>query len=245
MIRAVIIDDEPLAQDILEEFLGDHADVQVVGRYLNGFDGVKGIQELRPDLVFLDVQMPKINGFELLELVEYLPAVIFMTAYDTYALKAFEVQALDYLLKPYSKDRLAQALDRCRKDRENRKGTQLRYLVERPRSVETLTRVVVKSGNKIDVIPVAEIQYLCAEDDYVGIVTATGRHLKLGSMQYFSEALDPLKFVRVHRSYIVNIDEVTRIEPYEKSRQQLVLRSGQRIPMSRQGAMRLNEVFRT
>lgn len=243
MIEAVIIDDELLAQEVLEEFLGEHTDVRVVGKFLNGFEGLKGIQELRPNLVFLDVHMPKINGFEMLELLEDPPAVIFVTAYDAYALKAFEVQALDYLLKPYSKERLSQALDRFRKDRgivrsEQEVGHALRML-----HPEGLSRIVVKSGSRVDVLPVSEIHYLCAEDDYVGLVTTKGKHLKLKPLKFYEESLDPRKFVRVHRSYLVNITEITRMEPYEKNRQHVVLRSGHRIPVSKQGAIRLNEIF--
>ncbi|MCC5936953.1 MAG: LytTR family transcriptional regulator DNA-binding domain-containing protein [Lunatimonas sp.] len=244
MIKAVIIDDEPLAQEVLEEYLSDHTDVQVVGKFLNGFEGLKGIQELKPDLVFLDIHMPKINGFEMLELLEDAPDVVFVTAYDAYAIKAFEVQALDYLLKPYSKERLAQALDRYRKDRGNARAVKSMGHALGVLHPEGLTRIVVKTGHKVEVIPVSEIHFLSAEDDYVGIVTAKGKHLKLKPMKYFEESLDPLKFVRVHRSFIVNIAEVTRLEPYEKNRQHLVLRSGQQIPVSRQGALRLNEVFK-
>ncbi|WP_209330499.1 LytR/AlgR family response regulator transcription factor [Lunatimonas salinarum] len=244
MTKTVIIDDEPLAQEVLEEFLRDHPDIQVVGKFLNGFEGIKGVQELRPDLVFLDIQMPKINGFELLELLDDAPEIIFVTAYDAYALKAFEVQALDYLLKPYSRERLAQALDRFRKQKWKAGTGQLDGSALRMFYPEGLSRIVVKTGNKVDVIPVPEIQYLCAEDDYVGIVTAKAKYLKLKPLKYFEESMDPHKFVRVHRSYMVNIAEVTRIEPYEKNRQHLVLRSGQRIPVSRQGAIRLNEVFK-
>lgn len=245
MIRVVLVDDEPLAHEILQEYLKEHDDIEVVGNYYNGFEGIKGLQETNPDLVFLDIQMPKINGLEMLELLENMPKVIFVTAYDEYAVKAFEVQALDYLLKPFSKDRLAQALDRYR--RSDSPLTSAFVVNESLKQVypEGIRRVVVKTGNKVEVIPLGDIHYLSAEDDYVGVVTAKGKFLKLKPMKYFEEVLDSKLFIRVHRSYMVNVNEITRVEPYEKNKQFLVLRSGERIPVSKQGGVRLKEFFNT
>jgi two-component system LytT family response regulator len=242
MIRVAIIDDEPLAHEILQEYLNENGDIEVVGNYFNGFEGIKGIQEMNPDLIFVDIQMPKINGFEMLELIVSPPSVIFVTAYDTFAVKAFEVHALDYLMKPYSRERLGQALERYRAFRHHG-PTQFSNVAYASAETELLERVVVKTGNRIEVIPVHEIMFLAAEDDYVSIQTSKGKFLKLRTLKTFEEMLDPKYFVRVHRSYIVNLKEVTRIENYEKGKQIVWLKSGVQIPVSKQGGQRLKEAF--
>lgn len=235
MIRVAIIDDEPLAHEILQEYLMEDKDIEVVGNYYNGFEGIKGIQETNPDLIFLDIQMPKINGFEMLELIDNPPSVIFVTAFDTFAVKAFEVHALDYLMKPYSKDRLGQSLLKYRNFHSG--PPDLGRITYANAESDILERVVVKTGNRIEVIPVQEILYLAAEDDYVAIQTSKGKFLKLRTLRAFEEMLDPKYFVRVHRSYIINLKEVTRIENYEKGGQCVWLKSGAQIPVSKQGGL--------
>ncbi|HSI76288.1 MAG TPA: LytTR family transcriptional regulator DNA-binding domain-containing protein, partial [Lunatimonas sp.] len=209
--------------------------------YYNGFEGIKGIQETHPDLIFLDIQMPKINGFEMLELIDNPPSVIFVTAFDVFAVKAFEVHALDYLMKPYSKERLSQALLKFRSFRSD--PSELSRVAYASAESEILERVVVKTGNRIEVIPVHDIQYLAAEDDYVAIQTPKGKFLKLRTLKTFEEMLDPKYFVRVHRSFIINLKEVTRIENYEKGGQCVWLKSGAQIPVSKQGGHRLKVAF--
>lgn len=243
MIRVAIIDDEPLAHEILAEYLNYSDDIQVVGNYYNGFEGIKGIQEMQPDLVFVDIQMPKINGFEMLELIDNPPNIIFVTAYDTYAVKAFEVHALDYLMKPYSRERLELALGKYRAFHQPGAQTDVSGVSYAGPDSEILERVVVKTGNRIEVIPVQEILYLAAEDDYVAIHTSRGKFLKLRTLKNFEKMLDPNYFVRVHRSYIVNLKEVTRIEHYDKGRQHVWLRSGVQLPVSKQGSIKLKAAF--
>ncbi|WP_114747747.1 LytR/AlgR family response regulator transcription factor [Pleomorphovibrio marinus] len=243
-IRVVIVEDEPLAQEILEEYLVEIPGLQLVGKFYNGYDGLKGIQELAPDLLLLDINLPKISGFELLELLDAPPQVIFVTAYDTYAVKAFEVHALDYLLKPFTKERLKTAVEKARerialKDMQNLERVTQDVQIDS----EPLERVVVKTGAKIDLIPVGDIHYLRAEDDYVGIHTAKGRFLKLKPMKYFEVKLDASIFCRVHRSFMVNLSQVIRIEPYEKERYRLILRSGIEVPVSKSGRLRLKNAL--
>lgn len=231
MIKTVIIDDEPLAVELVKEHLSAYPEFHVVATCQNGFEGVKAIHEHQPSLIFLDVQMPKINGFEMLELLDDPPAVIFTTAYDEYALKAFEVHALDYLLKPFSKERFANALSRylqqgaAYESREMAEGA--KYF---PGSAQ---RVVLKDRNKIKIIPFQDIRYLEANDDYVNIYTHEGRFLKNKTLSSFEDFLDPLSFIRIHRSYIVRINEITKIEPYERGSYVLKLKTGETLPISK------------
>jgi len=242
MINSIIIDDEPLARSIVKEYLAAHPQINVVQECNDGFEGVKAIMQLQPQLIFLDIQMPKINGFEMLELIDQRPAVIFTTAFDEYAIRAFETHAVDYLLKPFSKERFDRALDKffnqapvLKKNTDN--------LLEMPAQSPQNERVVVKTGGKIRIIPITEIHYLEAADDYVKIFTADGNFLKNKTMGYFENSLPAQQFVRVHRSYLVNIGEVTRIDPYEKENHLALLRSGARIPVSRSGYAKLKAIL--
>ena len=245
MTRVIIIDDEPLARSLVREHLESHPSLQIVAECGDGFEGLKAIQEHKPDLLFLDIQMPKINGFEMLELLDPVPAVIFTTAFDEYAIKAFDRNAIDYLLKPFSKERFDTAIDRW-KQRAGKQEPQenlnklLDHTAQAPQQKD---RIVVKSGSSIIVIPMHDIQYLEAADDFVKIHTAKGSWLKNRTMAHFEQLLDPAKFVRVHRSYIVNIAEATRLDPYEKDSHVLLLRSGQRIPVSKQGMGRIRDLL--
>jgi two-component system LytT family response regulator len=243
-MNCIIIDDEPLARSIVKEYLEGHPDVSVVQECNDGFEGVKAIVQHKPDLIFLDVQMPKINGFEMLELVDDPPAVIFTTAFDVYAMKAFETHAVDYLLKPFSKDRFDKALAKCKEARTAKdvrpQAELLNDLIKQP---EEHNRVVVKSGNNIKIIPVQDINYIEAYDDYVKIFTKDGYVLKKKTMAYFEKALDPRQFVRVHRSYIIQLSQLTRIETLEKESHIALLKSGAKIPLSKSGYSRLKEVL--
>jgi two-component system LytT family response regulator len=241
MIKTVIVEDEKLARDLVRDYLDKHEDFQIIGEYEDGFSGLKAINELKPDLVFLDIQMPKLTGFEMLEVLEHHPAIIFTTAYDQYALKAFEHNALDYLLKPFSAERFDEALAKAR-ERVKSGGDQesISRLVEhRDQQKETIHRVVVKSRSKIHVIPVDRIVYLEAEDDYVMIYTPDSRHLKQKTMKFFEARLPEEDFVRIHRGYIVRISEIAQMQLYEKESYIVILKNGVKLPVSKTGLPRL------
>ncbi|HEX7016514.1 MAG TPA: response regulator [Cyclobacteriaceae bacterium] len=242
MIRTILIDDEPLSREIVKSYLQGYPDFEVVEECNDGFEGVKAIQQHRPDLIFLDIQMPKINGFEMLELVDDPPAVIFITAFDEYAIRAFEANATDYLLKPFSDDRFKKAIEKfmARATGEQSKQQLAGTLADAPVNAE---RVVVKTGTKVRIIPIRDIHYLEADDDFVKIVTDEGSFLKNKTLQYYEKALDPKQFVRVHRSYLLSVNRITRIDPYQKESHVAVLRDGKQIPVSKSGYARLKEVL--
>lgn len=245
MIKTILIDDEPLARSITREYLQPHADVAVVAECNDGFEGIKAIAHHKPDLIFLDIQMPKINGFEMLELLEQPPAVIFTTAFDEYAMKAFEAHAIDYLLKPFSRERFDKALEKWMQQRghADKSNQQAAILREEIRQPEERTRVVVREGGNIRIIPVQEIQYLEAYDDYVKIYTAKEMFLKKKTMSFYEQSLDPAQFVRVHRSYMIQLTQLTRIEPLEKDTHIALLKNGVRIPLSKAGYSKLKSVL--
>ncbi len=237
MIKAIIIDDEPLARSIVAEFISTLKHFEIVAECGDGFQGLKAIQEHKPDLIFLDVQMPKINGFEMLELLEDKPDVIFTTAFDDYAIKAFDSSAIDYLLKPFSRERFLKAIHKWEQWRQTKPAADADFSnLEQPIQRE---RVVVKQGAVIKIIPVSDIEYLESADDFVKIHTRDGAYLKNKTMGYFEQTLDQAHFVRTHRSYIVQIGQITRLDPYEKDSFVAVLRSGVKIPVSRSGYPRL------
>ena len=244
MSKIIIIDDEPLARSITKEYLQKHPELELMQECNDGFEGLKAIQEHQPDLIFLDIQMPKITGFEMLELIEEPPSVIFTTAFDEYAIKAFEAHAIDYLLKPFNQERFDKAVAKWKEQNANsaEKAT-LELLESASQSPSQNQRIVVKNGSKIKIIPVHEVQYLEAADDYVKIHTSEGYFLKNKTMTHFENTLDKHLFVRSHRSYIVNIQQITRIDPYEKDNHVAILRSGTKVPVSRSGYGRLKEVL--
>ena len=249
-IKAIIIDDEPLARMIVQEYLQAYPEITVMQECGDGFEGIKAIQQHHPDLIFLDVQMPKINGFEMLELVEDPPAVIFTTAFDEYAIKAFENHAVDYLLKPFNKERFDKALRKWLDMRATRSSDLITHGGATEELLETAAqspaqqqRIVVKTGGKIKIIPLEDIHFLEAADDYVKIHTHNGAFLKNRTMGYFEKTLDPAQFVRTHRSYILNVQQVTRIDPYEKDSHLCVLQSGAQVPVSKAGYVKLKAVL--
>jgi two-component system, LytTR family, response regulator len=245
MIKCLVIDDEPLARSIVVEYLQKHPEIRVVQECGDGFEGIKAIQQHQPDLIFLDIQMPKINGFEMLELVEQAPGVIFTTAFDEYALKAFEANAVDYLLKPFSQERFDAAVKKWLEKRSvNTAESKAEDLSEVPaKQPEEHLRIVVKAANDIRIIPVKDVLYLEAYDDYVKIHTSEGLYLKKKTMSYYERVLDPKQFVRVHRSYIIPLTQLTRIEPLEKDSHVALLKSGIRVPLSRSGYSKLRSVL--
>jgi two-component system LytT family response regulator len=237
--RAIIVDDEELARGIIREHLSAHPDITVVAECANGFEAVKAIADLKPDILFLDIQMPKLTGFEVLELLETPPAVVFVTAYDSFALRAFDVHAVDYLLKPFSKERFADAVRRALAGAAAR-STAIGALVREARAAgKPLERILIRDGQNVHVIPVATVAYVEAQDDYVAIHAAGKRYLKLEALAELEETLDQARFVRIHRSYIVNIDVLVRLEPYGKDNHVAVLTGGVRLPVSRSGYDRL------
>jgi two-component system LytT family response regulator len=239
-MKAIIIDDEPLARMIIKEYLQAYSDIEVVEECNDGFAGIKAIQQLQPDLIFLDIQMPKINGFEMLELVDNPPIVIFTTAFEEYAIKAFDAHAADYLLKPFSKERFDKAIQKMKLQKSNLAqlvaGTALQTNIP-------ANRIVLKDNGKIKIIPLPQVQYLEAADDYVKIYTTEGNFLKKKTMQYFEESLPQHEFIRIHRSYIVNAQLITRITPHEKESHLAMLTSGAMLPVSKAGYSKLKQVL--
>lgn len=243
-IKTIIIDDEQLAIDIIKTYLKPHEDIEIIAECQNGFDGLKAIHEMKPELVFLDIMMPKLNGFEMLELLDHQPVIIFSTAYDQYALNAFEQNAVDYLLKPYSQERLDTALDKARKKlNEESSYPEILNLIKYHQETGDLHRVVVRNGSKINIIPVEKIRYVEAMDDYVCIHTQNGKFLKQQTMKYFEQHLSNKEFVRVHRSYILALGELFKLEPYGKDSHVAILKSQGQLPVSRNGYARLKEVL--
>lgn len=243
MIKCVIIDDEPLARLIVKEYLQQYPEVEVLQECNDGFEGVKAIMQHQPDLIFLDIQMPKINGFEMLELIETPPAVIFTTAFDEFAMKAFDNNAIDYLLKPFSKERFDKAFEKWLSKRNTPSDINNQLTENRQRTADENNRVVVKTHNQIRIIPIHDINYLEAYDDYVKMHTTQGMFLKKRTMSSFEQGLNPNEFVRVHRSYIIKLDQLTRIEQPEKDVHVALLKTGAKVPLSKTGYSRLKVVL--
>ena len=243
-IRALIIEDEAPARELIKFMIKDHPEIEVVGECGDGFCGAREIKEKHPDLIFLDIQMPKLTGFELLEVIDEKPEVIFTTAFDQYAIRAFELNAVDYLLKPYSKERFDDALAKAfsRIGKESEEHDNIEKLVKTVSEAEGyLTRIVFRKGAGIKIIPLNSVSYLAAEDDYVMIYYAEGKALKPKTMKYYEEHLPPSLFIRVHRSYMVNVEHISKLEPYSKDNYVAVLKSGEKIPVSRSGYKMLRE----
>ncbi len=243
-INLLIIDDEELARELLKSYLKGHPGIQVIGECENGFEGVQLVNTLKPDLVLLDIQMPKITGFEMLQLLDHKPEIIFTTAYDQFALKAFEYNAADYLLKPFSKERLLAAIEKVGQRIANKEdpAEKLDKLSEFSAG-EFLDRVVVKDRHKISIIMADQIRYIESLDDYVFIYTESGRHMKQKTMKYFETSLSPKDFIRIHRSYIVNVTHIAEIQQYEKDSYVVLLRDRTRLKVSKSGYKNLKEVL--
>lgn len=244
-IRAVLVDDEELARQLLREYIEESGGVEVVAECANGFEAVKSIAELKPDLVFLDVQMPKLDGFEVLELLDAPVAVIFVTAYDQYAMRAFDANAVDYLLKPFSADRLNKALEKVRQRLGNPPpaiaAAELSAAARPPE--QKLERVVVKDGTRVHIIPIDRLDYVEAQDDYIALRSEKKNYLKQQTISSIEGQLDAKKFVRIHRSYIVNLERIARIEPYTRDSRVAVLNDGTQLPVSRSGHAKLKTLL--
>jgi len=242
-LKTLVVDDEELARKVLRELLLAHPEIDVVAECRNGLEAVKAVSEHRPDLLFLDVQMPKLTGFDVLELIGPEIPVIFVTAYDEYAMKAFEVHAVDYLLKPVGKDRLAAALDRVRSRAASKPPAPAVLAAAARPAGQFAERLVVKDGTRVTLIPVSKLEYAEAQDDYVALASEGRKHLKQQTISSLEASLDPKQFVRIHRSYLVNLERVVRIEPYGKDSRVAVPSSGTRLPVSRAGYSRLEALL--
>jgi len=242
-MKAIIIEDEEPARELIKNFLSQHNDIELIGEYIDGFEGAKGINQLKPDLVFLDIQLPRITGMELLELLEHTPMIIFTTAYDEFALKAFEKNAVDYLLKPFSRERFGQSISKVReKYQSNVQPVQnIQELSDNLTSGTLLNRIVVKSNKSLNVLSLDKIMYFEAQDDYVMIYTPDGRFMKKQTMKYFEDRLDQNQFIRIHRSFIANASYIHKLEPYEKDNYLLVLKNGAKLKVSNTGYKTLKE----
>lgn len=239
MHKVILIDDEPLARQLLDAMLKSSNNFQVVGECGDGFEGFKAIQEHQPDLIFLDVQMPRLNGFEMLELLENPPSVIFSTAFDQYAIKAFEAQAVDYLLKPVTKDRFETAIQKYLQQSTTKPTTETYQNLAEEQVTGYQHRIVVKDNGIIRIIPGNDILYIEANDDYIKVFTKDGHFLKKSTLKRIEKSFDPERFIRVHRSYIVPVGQLLRIEPYEKDSHVALLQSGARVPVSKSGMDKL------
>jgi len=242
-IRVVVVDDEELARAILREWLASRPDLEIVAECANGFEAVKAAAELSPDLLMLDIQMPKLDGFDVLELVGDIP-VIFITAYDSYAVRAFDVHAVDYLLKPFSEERLAEALDRARGRIQSREAPPVKALLEAARPHRSpLRRILIRDRAEVHVIPVEKIDYLESQDDYVAIKSAGRSYLKEQPLGELETLLEPAAFVRIHRRYILNLSRLAKIEMGLSDSRIAVLTDGTELPISKSGYARLRELL--
>jgi len=243
-IRTVIIDDETPARELVKFYLQEVDAVEVISECADGFSGLKTITALKPDLVFLDIQMPRLTGIELIEVLTEKPEIIFTTAYDQFAIRAFELNAVDYLMKPFAKRRFLDAVNKAVEKIQSGKGNKepaSQLLAIQPESGSQVNRIVVRKGNAINLIPVEQIRYVEAQDDYVMIFHSSGKALKQQTMKFYEDNLPKSDFVRIHRSYIVKVEEIKGIEPYGKDNHVAILHSGDRLPVSRAGYKHLKE----
>jgi two-component system, LytTR family, response regulator len=241
--KVLIIDDEPLARQLVKKYLEHHSDISIIGECTDGFEALKSIQQLNPDLVFLDIQMPKLDGFELLEVLPSKPEIIFTTAYDQFALRAFEHNAVDYLLKPFSLERFNDALAKAKSRLVKGKSTPSDAIGKLQNHLEDnqgiLERVVTRLGSKVTVIPVDKIWYIEAQDDYVMIYSELGNHLKEKTMKFFEQHLPSNTFIRIHRSSIINLSQISAVDQYTKDTHLVTLKCGAKLRASEEGYKRL------
>ncbi|MCH2223986.1 MAG: LytTR family DNA-binding domain-containing protein [Crocinitomicaceae bacterium] len=238
MKKVIIIDDEPLARLVVSEYLSSHNHFTIVDQCNNGYEGLKSIEQHKPDLIFLDIQMPKINGFEMLELLDYQPSVVFTTAYDHYALKAFDAAAVDYLLKPFSQERFDQAIEKSTNS-ESLKGITITEVPNK--QPDEHLRIVIKDRDKIKIVPTKNISCIEAYDDYVKIHTPKKTYLKKKTLTHYEQSLNSADFIRIHRSFVINIHFLTGIENYEKNSYRAILSDERRVPISRTAYKSLKE----
>jgi two-component system, LytTR family, response regulator len=243
-LRTIIVEDEAPARELLKHYLTDYNEIEVIAECPDGFTGLKSISEMKPDLIFLDIQMPKLTGFEMLEVLEERPEIIFTTAFDEFAIKAFELNAVDYLLKPFHKERLKESIDKAIEKigsgRSDLKSVS-QMISKRPELFNPVCRIVVRKANSIIIIPVDQVRYVEAQDDFVMIYHSAGKALKQQTMKFYEDNLPKADFVRIHRSYIVKVEEIKSLEPYGKDNHVATLKSGDKLPVSRAGYKHLKE----
>lgn len=244
-IKAIIVDDEELGRVSLREALDQFGDIEIVGECANGFEAIHEVEQSRPDLIFLDIQMPRLDGFDVVELLgKEAPFIIFVTAYDEYALKAFEAEALDYLLKPVNEKRLQKSIRRVREKLREKTPQKVVQFIEHHRDRQApWHRVLIREGSDVHIIPMEDITHFEAQEDYVRIHTSTRSYLKLERISNLESKLEPGHFCRIHRSYILNIDYLAKIEPYSKDSRLAKLKDGKILPISRSGYNRLMELL--
>lgn len=244
-ITAIIVDDEDLARSLIREYLSMHPEVELVAECTNGFEAVKAVTEKKPDLMFLDIQMPKLNGFEVIELLDDAPTVIFVTAFDQFAVKAFEVHAVDYLLKPFGKERFDEALRHALQRIRSHEPANVKIVADEAKqpSGQPQERILIKEGSKVLVIPADKIDYIEAQDDYISVRSEGRSHLKMQRLASLETSLDNRRFVRIHRSFILNIDRLAKIELYAKDSRTVILKDGTQLPVSRTGYDKLKELL--
>lgn len=242
-IRAVVVDDEELARAVLRELVAAHPDIEIVAECANGFEAVKAVNECKPNLVFLDIQMPKLDGFEVLELIGNELSIIFVTAYDQYALRAFEVHAVDYLLKPFGAERFEDALTRARQRMAAHQHIPAELASAARAPGQHADRIVLRDGSDVHIIPVAKLDYAEAQDDYVALASEGKKRLKQQTISSLEQSLDPARFLRIHRSYILNLERLKKLEPYGKDTHVAILTDGTRLPVSRSGYARLRAIL--
>lgn len=243
-LRVIIVEDEKPARELVKAYLRDYDNIELIEECEDGFKGVKSINTNKPDLIFLDIQMPKLSGFEVLELIDEMPEVIFTTAFDQYAIKAFELSAVDYLMKPFSRQRFKEALDKvfARFAQNQRKTSNIVELTENiKQTAETIERMFIKTGNKIDMVDVKDIIQIIAQDDYVEVITANKKYLKKETMNYLEKVLSSNMFSRVHRSHIININHINKIEKYGKESFVVILKDGSSANISKSRIKDLRE----
>jgi two-component system LytT family response regulator len=243
MYKAILIDDEPLARDLVRTYLAAYPNIVVAAECGDGFEGFKAIQQHEPDIIFLDVQMPRVNGFEMLELLDKTPSVIFTTAFDEFALKAFEAHAVDYLLKPITRERFDKAIGKWLQQNAGKEHVSVQGLLAEKVYEGYQHRIVVKDNGMIRIIPSQDIHYVEASDDYVKIVTKEGKYLKKSTLSHIEQSLDPQQFVRVHRSFLVPVSQLLRIEPYEKESHMALLQCGAKVMVSKTGMAKLKSLL--
>jgi two-component system LytT family response regulator len=244
IINAVVVDDEELARAVIKEHLSAHSEIKLLAECSNGFEAVKTINELKPDLIFLDIQMPKLDGFEVLELLDTQPVIIFVTAYDQHALRAFDIHAVDYLLKPFSQVRFEDAVRRVKTRLGQGHIPKLRSaeLSNTAKSDWPLDRIVVKDGSKVNLIPLDTLDYIQAQDDYILLKTPEKGYLKQQTLTSLEQRLEAGRFLRIHRSFIIQLDRLVRLEQTETESWVAVLKCGARLPVSKSGHARLKEI---
>lgn len=243
-LRVIIVEDEKPARELVKAYLKDFDNLELIEECADGFCGVKAINNSKPDLIFLDIQMPKLSGFEMLELIDEMPEIIFTTAFDQYAIKAFEHSATDYLMKPFSRQRFKEAIDKvfARFDQNKKQPEKIGKLSETiKKNTETIERMFIKTGNKIDMVNVKDIIQIIAQDDYVEVVTTNKKYLKKETMNYLEGVLPPTVFSRIHRSHIININHINKIEKYGKESYVVILKDGGNVNISKSRIKGLKE----